>query len=182
MKQLVCIMLTATALTIQAAHQEHEAVKVFIEPKWQDLENDSAIAQQFGGKWILVGSITFKKKSTMPVALTKLELHWNGTPLHHLMGSLYDKPLDKEFMAVEETLLSDGHWNQTTQTLILKFNKRKTLNAVNVFYVVLTVPEHLESTLKRGSFDVCTSSLPHPIAHDSLRLSLDVFDSESISQ
>jgi hypothetical protein len=179
MKWLLCIITTITALSAHTAHHDNEELKVIVEPKWEDLERNKTKITQFGGKWIVVGSITFKKKSKDPIFLTKIDLHWNGAPLEKLTGSLYDKPLDKEFMAIEDVLLCDGCWNKTAQTLILKFNSKKPLNAVNIFYIVLTVPEQLEPTLKHGSFDITATSLPEPIAlqlQDSLRLSLDIVD------
>lgn len=179
MKWLLYIILATSALEAHAIQYENDELKVFIEPKWKDLEQNNSKSSQFGGKWILVGSITFKKKTKDPLHMTKLNLHWNGTPLENLIGSLYDKSLDKEFMPIEDALLCDGCWNRATQTLILKFNKRKPLNAVNVFYIVLTVPDHLEQTLKHGSFDILPSSIPTPMTprmRDSLRLSLDILD------
>jgi hypothetical protein len=183
MKWLLCIVLTTIGFKSFAAKYENDEVKVLIEPMWQDLEPSNVKVSQFGGKWILVGNITFKKKIKDSLLLTKIDLHWNGAPLQNLIGSLYDKPLDKEFMPIEDSLLSDGHWNKNTQTLILKFNKSKPLNAVSTFCVVLTVPEKLEPILKHGSFDILTSSMPQPISppmHDSLRLSLDILDTISI--
>lgn len=178
MKRLLWIIVMAAGCNAKTEHHDHEEVRVIVEPKWQNLEPNHAHACQFGGKWMLAGSITFKKKTKDTLYLTELDLHWNGKPLDNLVGSLYDKPLDKEFMAIEDALICDGTWNKTTQTLLLKFDKKRTLNAVTIFYLVLTVPEHLESTLKHGSFDIHATSIPEPLILDThdFRLSLDVLD------
>ncbi len=184
MKLILGIIITAATLNAQAMIHEGKELKVIIQPKWKSIDNNNINNSLFGGKWILAGTITFKKKTLEPLCLSKLELRWNGPTLNKLIGSLYEKPNDKEFMAIEDALLCDGFWNTKTQTLILKFNKQKTLSAVNTFCVVLTVPAALEETLRHGSFDITTTSLPEPIAlqlQDSLRLSLDVADPSDIS-
>lgn len=158
---------------------EHDELRVIIEPHWQNLEHSAEHASRFGGQWILAGSITFKKKTKRPLFLTELHLTWHGPHVTNLLGSLYDKPLDKTFMPIEDSLLCDGSWNEKTQTLLLRFNTKKALSAVDIFYLVLTVPHHLEPELKKGYFDIQAVSVPEPLSfhtHDSLRLSLDALD------
>ena len=136
---------------------------IVIEPKWYDLEKSRQDSGIFGGKWILAGSITFRKKSKDTVYLSKLTLRWRGKRrINNLLGSLYRKNLDKQFLPIEEFLLSDSNWNKKKQTLVFNFHKSIYLGPTNIFYLVLTVPEQLEEILKQGSFLIEAQSLPTP--------------------
>lgn len=136
---------------------------IVIEPKWRDLEYDHHHnIELFGGKWILAGSITFRKKSKDTIYLSKLTFRWKGIKLDNLLGSLYKKDLDKRFLPIEEFLISDSSWNRKKQTLVFNFKKKVSLGPKNIFYLVLTVPEKIEPTLKQGSFIVESNGLPIP--------------------
>lgn len=139
-----------------------EDFNVILQAQWQDLEHNAPKAKDFGGKWILAGSITFKKKVKDTVHLSKLYLQWQGKSIENLVASLYRKNNEDKFMPIQENLICDGQWNKTQQTLLLNFDKRETLGPVNTYYLVLTVPDVLEPTLKKGSFDVMVASLPEP--------------------
>jgi hypothetical protein len=151
---------------------------IIIESKWQDLEKEPAKAKEFGGKLILVGSITLKKRSKEHVSLSKIYLRWNGCQIENLIGSLYKKELDKDFHPIEEYLVCDGVWNKNKQRLLFEFDEKQTLGPTNIFYLVLTVPEELEKTLKNGSFEIEHSCLPELLqqctVNQELALSIDV--------
>ncbi len=133
---------------------------ISLEPQWHNLEHDPQKIKQFDGKWILVGSIVFKKKAKESVNLSRIHLQWKGEHIDHLLGSLYKKSLHKEFLPIEKYLVCDGSWNKTKQILILPFDKRHILGPLNIFYLVLTIPEELEETIKKGRFTLEENSLP----------------------
>ena len=138
--------------------------QINLEPKWENLEKNTK-SKKFGGKWILVGGITFRKKSGVKekCCLETMVLQWNGQPVEKLQGSLYVKLPEKNFLPIEENVLSDGQWNKANQTLTFTFtNRKQTLGPINVFYVVLTIPEELESVLQNGHFSLVTNTLPEP--------------------
>jgi hypothetical protein len=139
---------------------------VTLESTWRCLDDTDGSCLQFGGKWVLIGNITFRKKSVKDsIHLNQLKLHWDGPFINALSASLYKKSFDptkKEFLPIDDYLVCDGCWNNTKQTLILTFDERQTLGAIEVFYVVLTVPQGLESILKQGSFSLEKKDLPLP--------------------
>lgn len=150
-------------VSLPLAGKSSSECTIVIEPKWHDLEKRQQDSGLFGGKWILAGSITFRKKSKDTVYLSKLTLRWRGKKrINNLLGSLYRKNLDKQFLPIEEFLLSDSNWNKKKQTLVFNFHKSIYLGPTNIFYLVLTVPEQLEETLKQGSFLIEAQSLPTP--------------------
>jgi hypothetical protein len=70
--------------------------------------------------------------------------------------------------------MCDGAWNKATQTLALHFEKEESLGLENTFHLVLTIPNHLESTIRHGTFTIVKNRLPDPfrIAMDTHALSL----------
>lgn len=136
--------------------------QVILEPMWENLQQSPRMAKEFGGKWMLVGSITFKKKSKEDVRLENMYLKWNGARINNLTASLYRKTPDKKFLPIEENLVCDSCWNRKAQTLVLNFNKKQRLGAVDVFYLVLTVPRSIEKKLKNGHFTIQEQCLPDP--------------------
>ncbi len=163
MKKLRYALPFGTALAFFTILPKQEPYKVILEAKWQDLETDPNRRQQFGGKWILAGSITFKKRSSDIVFLDEIQLSWKGESLDKLIGSLYEKN-DKtaSFLPIEKYLVCDSIWKRSTQQLLLRFNRTLTLGAVNTFYLVLTVPETIEDKLKNGYFYIEQNGLPMP--------------------
>lgn len=139
-----------------------ESFDITLKSKWQELCNNNNKCTDFGGKWVLVGSITFKKRSKDPFSIDKIKLHWQGEKLSNLTASLYKKNLAKEFLAIEDNLICDGIWNEKKQTLMLNFDEKENLGPTTVFYLVLTVPETIESLLKKGHFCLENNCLPHP--------------------
>ena len=70
---------------------------IVLKPKWRNLDNNNNKKDiDFGGKWILVGSITFKKKSKEPLFIDTISLRWNGEPITNLIASLYKKNFSKD--------------------------------------------------------------------------------------
>jgi hypothetical protein len=131
--------------------------------------------RDLGGKWILVGSITFHKKSKEVAKLEKISFEWHGDPIDHLSGSLYKKIPEKQFMPIEDNLVCDGSWNKLNQCLILDFNNRKqTLGPRNIFYLVFTVPESIEPALKSGYFNLVQTNLPDTLYKNDQDLKLDL--------
>ena len=156
----LCIL--SIILTIVPILPSKAECSITLKPKWRDLDGNCSKAIQFGGKWVLVGSITFKRCKD-PISIDTLNLHWNGEPLDNLIASLYRKNLDKEvFMPIEENLVCDGIWSKSKQTLILNFDEKESLAPTTVFYLVLTVPEEIEPILKKGSFCLEDQCLPKP--------------------
>lgn len=135
---------------------------IILEPKWQEICNNNNKCCSFGGKWVLVGSITFKRKSKNPIFLDQINFVWHGEKIDNLIASLYRKPYNKEFFAIEENLICDGLWSEKTQTLVFEFGDQQKLNPTTVFYVVLTVPHSMEPILKSGHFYLKDNCLPHP--------------------
>lgn len=177
MKRIVGVFLSVVGSLILAAAEDF---KIILEPRWQNLDSNILTTDHFDGKWILIGSITFKKKAKEAVNLQRIYLRWKGEKIDSLLGSLYRKSPDKEFLAIEENLICDGRWNSAQQTLMLDFDEQQSLGLVNIFYLVLTVPEKLEGTVKKGSFDIVHSWLPEPFQPNrqkTLSLSLDALGS-----
>lgn len=157
-----CLYPLVFSLVVIPAKARIKDYNVIIEPQWYDLEqNDPQKEKLFGGKWMLVGTITFEKKAKDPISLRELYLRWNGENLARLNASLYKRKPGKPFLAIEENLLCDGTWNATNQTLTLPFGQKQSLGPVNKFYLVLTVPKTLEQKLKRGNFCIEKNCLPH---------------------
>jgi len=136
------------------------AFSVILESKWENLESNTKKTEEFGGKWVLVGSITFKKNSKEPVNLNKIYLKWDGESIENLVGSLYKKKPNKDFIPIQDYLVCDSAWNKTKQTLILKFDEKQTLGPITTFYLVLTIPEKIEKKVKQGSFIIEKECLP----------------------
>jgi len=134
--------------------------KIILEPKWENLENDQERIAHFGGKWILAGSITFKKKVKDYIRLSQITLQWSGPYLEKLTGSLYEKNFEKTFYPIQDFFISDGIWNKKAQTLTLTFDRLCLLQAVNTFLLVLTIPVDQEESVKTGSFSIADMSLP----------------------
>jgi hypothetical protein len=134
---------------------------IAIEPKWENLELNDKKMEFFGSKWLLVGSITLKKKAKELVNLSQLTLRWQGPRLNNLVGSLYKKNPDRPFLPIENQLLCDGEWNKTRQTLAFHFDQQL-LGPLNIFYVTLILPPSTEELIKNGSFVLDTTALPRP--------------------
>jgi hypothetical protein len=153
-------------LAAQSINTAHDDFVVTLESTWHCLDDNDSSCSQFGGKWMLVGNITFRKKSIQDsIHLRQLKLHWDGPFIDSLSASLYKKnfdPTKKEFLPIDDYLICDGCWNSTKQTLIMSFDERQALGAIEVFYIVLTVPTPLEIILKQGSFSLVKNDLPLP--------------------
>lgn len=177
MKRFIQFLIIGIFTTGYISLNSVEDFDITIKAKWCDLDGNCTKSADFGGKWILVGSITFKKRSKDPIYIENITLHWNGEPIDNLVGSLYKKNLDKDFLPIEENLMCDSIWNKTKQQLILNFDERENLGPTTIFYLVLTVPETLEPLLKNGSFCIEETCLPkafkHCAHHEKLSLAIN---------
>ncbi|HEV2601313.1 MAG TPA: hypothetical protein VGT41_03375 [Candidatus Babeliales bacterium] len=181
MKHSIASLLMISCLSLSASNNDF---KLIIEPCWKDLEQCVYKTKFFGGKWILVGSITFKKKSKESVDLNHLYLHWIGHPMERLVASLYKQQSNcKDCMPLEENLVCDGIWNAKDQLLLFKFNDPQKLGFVNRYYVVLTVPPFLEPIIQQGHFQINPYQLPEQfkqnIDSNNLCLSLKTTDNNT---
>ena len=143
-------------------------------PKWEPLATRSP-HEHLGMKSIVIGSITFRKKCKQPAKLDTITLSWHGKRINQLSGSLYKKIPEKRFVPIDTNLVADGSWNSAQQKLRFHFNDNKqTLGPINIFYVVLTVPQNLEKRLRTGSFSLSHHNLPDMFAlkQDELKLNL----------
>jgi len=156
---------------------------IILKSKWRNLDTSAIKSTDFGGKWILVGSITFKKRCKDPIFIQTINFHWNGEPIDNLVGSLYKKTSAKEFLAIEENLICDGIWNKNKQMLMLDFDEKENLGPTTIFYLVLTVPESIEPILKKGSFCMEEQCLPRPFKQcaQQEKLSLAINDTATKS-
>jgi len=181
MKRLIQIVLSTVISVASIPCYSVESFDIVLKSKWQELDDNDSKCTDFGGKWILVGSITFKKRSKDPIFVDEIKLRWHGEKLDNLTGSLYKKTLGKDFLAIEENLICDGIWNEKTQTLILDFDEKENLGPTTVFYLVLTVPESIEPVLKKGHFCLENNCLPRPFKQcaQNERLSLAMNDTPS---
>jgi len=166
MKYASCILVMGTiiACSIYAKEQEKPCSGQFtikLEAKWEDLEKDRK-RKLFDNKWILAGDIIIKKTAADYVSLRELHLYWNGKKLDKLIASLYEKNSDKHFMPIEKYHICDSLWKKSEQKLILRFEKPKTLYAVNKLSLVLTIPGEIENILKNGHFTIDIDYLPEP--------------------
>ncbi len=142
---------------------------IIMQPMWQSLEPDPAKIKQFGGKWILVGSVIFKKGSEAKVSMRELHLQWSGPFLDNLNATLYKENSEKQFLPLQENVICDGQWNKKKQIIVLRFDHAEPLSVVNVFYLVLTLPQEIEHNIKHGSFTITQSGLPDPFK-DAVKL------------
>ena len=136
------------------------AHEISIESCWTDLDHSERHIKQFGGKWIWSGTFVFKKRSKDPIALHTLDVAWTGDSLNNLSGSLFKKDPGKKLYPIEDNLVSDGQWKEKDQTLHFHFNDKENLNPVTTFCLVLTIPQELESKLRKGQFALKHESLP----------------------
>jgi len=138
-----------------------EQFSIKIEPKWEDLDKNKK-TKLFSDKWILACDIIIKKLAPEFISIEEIHLVWKGKEIEELLGSLYEKNSDKNFMPIERYLLCDSKWKKSEQKLILKFDNPKKLYATNKLSLVLTIPKNMEHTLKNGHFTIESDILPEP--------------------
>jgi hypothetical protein len=176
MRSLLWIMWPSILLITPLVAVSNDIYQIIIEPKWESLNHREKYSERLGGQWFIVSSFIFKKKSDAFIQLKKLHLYWKGPNLEKLVGSLYRRRLDRNFIPTEEYLISDGKWCKGKQELVLEFEHAEALGSINEFYLVLTIPKELEETVKKGSFDIAIQDLPAPFSealkHSKLSFSL----------
>lgn len=162
------------------AQQCPEPFSLILESKWEDLEHNPEKTKLFGSQWILAGIITFKKKPNESVSLCQLHLSWHGNHIEKMSGSIYKKEPDKPFMPIEENLICDGTWSSSKQAFMFNFDKSHKLGPTNNYYLVLTVPLAMKSSLQGGYFSLESECLPEQYQscaqNCSLNLSIDTLD------
>lgn len=145
------------------AKQVAQDIELHIVPQWHNLDANAERCEQFGGAWIEAGVITLRKRTKDPINMTHLILSWQGDELDHLIGSLYQRLPNKDFMPIEQYLICDSHWQQSAQKLIFKFLKPLSLDSLTELRLLLTVPSEMEEKLKHGSLKVEADYLPDQI-------------------
>ncbi len=166
MKRIIIFCLSLILNTIIATSPKENAYQIDINSIWKDLDATSKNNTQdvFGGKWILAGTFIFRNKTGDPVPMQELSLAWKSTiPLQNLHGSLFKKEPHEGFLPLEENLVSDGHWNKDKQILHFKFKEQQYIGIKTIFFLVLTVPSHIEEALKEGFFSVIIDNLPRQL-------------------
>ncbi|EKD48882.1 MAG: hypothetical protein ACD_64C00088G0004 [uncultured bacterium] len=172
MKQQILVILIMSS-SLQAVIPSDCLISVT--PHWENIESSCKHEKEFCSKWMLVGSITFRKKSKEKTKLETMRLSWHGKHIAHLDGSLYKTIPGKKFLPLEENLVSDSSWNATRQELILNFQDNKqTLGPISIFYLVLTVPDTIQSTLKQGHFSLVKQALPTCFQPQAEKLTIDL--------
>ncbi len=152
-----------TALPIH--HTKDKEYHLDVTGIWKDLDDTSKTSiHDFGGRWVLAGTFIFRNKSGDPVPLQELSLAWKGSQIiQNLSGSLFKKEPNKDFLPLEEMLVSEGHWNREKQTLHFKFKHQEYIGIKTIFFLVLTIPKSLEQALEDGYFTVITDNLPRQL-------------------
>ncbi len=90
-------------------------------------------------------------KSKEALRLNNLTFEWVGASLDDISASLYNKKnYEKQIIPIEDNLVSDGIWNKKSQALSFSLDEK--IVAVNTYYLVLSFPQRLESTLTSGKF------------------------------
>lgn len=147
---------------------------LILQPLWEEIQDTKEGTIIFKGKWIRVGTITFRKKILNAIELNTITLHWHGPHIETLDASMYYTEINKPFRAIDNNWISDGQWSLSSQRLTFKFKSPCSLCAITTFHLVLTVPQTLEPILKQGYFTLSPCSLPQEykdIDQDSLKLS-----------
>jgi hypothetical protein len=156
MKHTMVVFVTLIA-ACGASTQSSSADYITVEPQWVELDYN---APHFHSSWILIGNVTFKKRSKEPACMEQMVLQWKGPQIDGMLGSLYKKSVDKQFLPIEDNLVCDGCWNKTKQQLSFKFCKRQNLRATNIFCIVLTLPSNLINRVRQGRFEIESDHLP----------------------
>ena len=135
--------------------------EISIETGWQEIEENQFYKHD--NKWVLVCTVTFKKRTEEPIILNTLDITWNGPEIEKLDGELFKNNQNKIFVPVDEAWVSDGIWQKYKQTLHFTFAHNEHLGSFSRFYLVLTVPQALEPTLQQGSFTIVEGALPYQL-------------------
>src|SRR5579871_6215435 len=101
-------MITSSVILLSYAlyaNKHDDNFQLILKPHWQPFESHAHHIRSSQEEWILVGSITFKKKVKENVQLARLNLQWNGPAIDTMFGSLYLKKEDKDFLPLQENLI-----------------------------------------------------------------------------
>lgn len=158
MKKLITLTFLTLCFNIHSANYQ-----LAIKPSWQILNERTQITDQLGGNWVLVGILTFKKKAKENIFLDQLEIQWKGESIASLPSTLYKKQADKPFLPLQDYVICDGIWNSARQEILFKLEKPYQLNGSTCFYLVFTIPDHLEPAIRKGSFTIKHTTLPEAL-------------------
>lgn len=148
---------------IESVKTVSKDIELNIMPQWHNLDANEERCEQFGGAWIEAGVITLRKRTREAINMTHLILSWQGEEIDHLIGSLYQRKPNKDFMPIEQNLICDSNWQQSGQKLIFKFLQPLSLDSLTELRLVLTVPPEMQDKLKNGSLKVEADYLPDQI-------------------
>ncbi|GEM_PF-3323414 len=176
MNLIMLFFMMFTPVSILTAKSEKKpACQLFINQEWKDLDTCER-DKTFQARWILTTTFIFKRRDKEFIALDEIDLAWHGPRVKNLVGSLYKKEPDRDFIPLDESLICDGRWIESKQTLQLRFNQKEYLQPTTTFCLVLTVPNGLEKILKAGYFDLIPDTLPHQLKlvaqKENLRISM----------
>jgi len=176
------LALLLTISLIKAKDPQVQDCSIIIESQWEDLDKNKEKAQAtFGGTWILVGTITFKKKCNAQVNLQEIRLKWHGAHLDQMTGELFISKDCGPLKPINENHVADSQWGKSSQTLLLRFDHAISLHPTTVFHLVLTVPENQEQLLK-GTFTIEPNYLPEVFQEaaqkEPLAINIEVSGSE----
>lgn len=167
-------MFTPVSILI-AKLEKKPACQLSIIQEWKNLDTCER-DKTFQARWILATKFVFKRRDKEFIALDEIDLAWHGPMVKNLVGSLYKKEPDRDFIPLDESLVCDGRWIESKQVLQLRFNQKEYLQPTTTFCLVLTVPNGLEKILKAGYFDLIPDTLPHQLKvtaqKENLRISM----------
>lgn len=162
MKKLFGFSILALFIFQASARQKQPNCELSITPEWKCLDTKEH-DQEFGGKWILAATFVIKRRDKEFIKMEEIDLAWRGEKIENLTASLFKKDPQRELVPVEECLVCDGTWNSNKQILQLRFQEKEYLQPTTTFCLVLTVPDELEPTLRRGRFDLLPETLPYQL-------------------
>jgi len=132
----------------------------YFTPTWTPLDDPHHSHLFDKTVWVLVGTFTIRMKE--PSYLRFLSLKWAGhEPIEIHSASLY-RGSGKTFKATDDYLIADGQWytDATDQRLIFNFPYAEKLHVSNTLYLVLTITQHSESIINKGTFQILPDNFP----------------------
>lgn len=149
-----------------------DAAHIIITPTWEPIQTTDAIDTE--SDWVIIGTITFKKKLPEKMVLKELVLNWHGEYVEDLSGSLFIKKYNKPFMPIEECCVSDSSWETGAQQLQWIFCTPITLSTETTLYITLIIPHALHPALENGYFTLDADRMPPPFKKEADRKQLRV--------
>ena len=170
------------------AAKDAPIVEFTLTPAWKKLATPRILTERSSYHWVLACTIEIKKKGTLEnLFLDKLLISWKGThKLDHLAATLYKKPIDKDFLPIEDYLICESEWSARTQRVIFKINRPMPIDTHTTLCLVFSIPDEKQRQLQEGYFEFERSSLPYLIQQslsaDPIRLSYHADEPHSKAQ